>query len=150
MNAEHRCAVYQFFAADDSLLYVGISVHPGKRFSQHERTKPWFSDVATIKVTYYPDRDQAYANEQMLIHTLHPRYTNFEDHPRFVAPYQTIVFGIVPKDPTHYMAKKTHCLRGHRFDSINTYISPKGYRACRECVRLRNEANKNHRKTLQL
>jgi 5-methylcytosine-specific restriction endonuclease McrA len=29
---------------------------------------------------------------------------------------------------------KTHCLRGHLFDEVNTYRSPKGYRACRKCM----------------
>jgi hypothetical protein len=30
-------------------------------------------------------------------------------------------------------AAKTQCLRGHRFDSPNTYITPDGRRQCRTC-----------------
>jgi hypothetical protein len=32
---------------------------------------------------------------------------------------------------------KTHCSNGHEFKSENIYITPKGYRQCREC-RLKN------------
>lgn len=35
-------------------------------------------------------------------------------------------------------ARKTECLRGHPFDSANTYITPStGSRQCKACVRLR-------------
>src|SRR5690606_25514514 len=33
-------------------------------------------------------------------------------------------------------ARKTHCLRGHPFDEVNTYQHPR-MRACRECRRIR-------------
>lgn len=32
-------------------------------------------------------------------------------------------------------AAQTHCLRGHAFDLLNTYISAVGTRKCRECMR---------------
>ncbi len=32
-------------------------------------------------------------------------------------------------------AAKTHCLRGHPFDEINTYRYPRGVRSCRICMR---------------
>ncbi len=41
--------------------------------------------------------------------------------------------------PTAKNARKTHCLRGHPFDEENTYITPKGYRSCRACARIRAE-----------
>jgi hypothetical protein len=28
---------------------------------------------------------------------------------------------------------KTHCIRGHPFDEVNTYINPRGERQCRAC-----------------
>lgn len=34
-------------------------------------------------------------------------------------------------------AKKTHCIRGHEFNDINTYFTPSGGRACRPCRRFR-------------
>lgn len=39
-----------------------------------------------------------------------------------------------PSDQPHYNSTKTHCVRGHPFDSVNTYIHPKtGKRQCRAC-----------------
>lgn len=38
---------------------------------------------------------------------------------------------------THIHARKTHCKRGHPFTAINTYVTKKGWRRCRECRHLR-------------
>jgi hypothetical protein len=32
-------------------------------------------------------------------------------------------------------SRKTHCLRGHAYDAANTYVDPRGERACRTCKR---------------
>lgn len=38
------------------------------------------------------------------------------------------------KKKRHINTKKTHCIRGHAFDSENTYFYPDGHRGCRACV----------------
>lgn len=40
--------------------------------------------------------------------------------------------------PTAKLAQKTHCLRGHPLDLLNTIRHKGGRRGCRECQRLRN------------
>jgi WhiB family transcriptional regulator, redox-sensing transcriptional regulator len=35
----------------------------------------------------------------------------------------------------HPNASKTHCKRGHPFDTENTYYTPGGHRRCRTCLR---------------
>lgn len=42
--------------------------------------------------------------------------------------------------PSAINARKTHCLRGHAFDEVNTYWRPKG-RDCKECYKVRRKAN---------
>ncbi|MFG3037803.1 HNH endonuclease signature motif containing protein [Streptomyces sp. NPDC048330] len=37
--------------------------------------------------------------------------------------------------PTAINARKVRCLRGHPFDTANTYVRPNGARACRACRR---------------
>jgi hypothetical protein len=32
-------------------------------------------------------------------------------------------------------ARQTHCLRGHPFDGVNSYVSSRGKRECRACIR---------------
>jgi WhiB family transcriptional regulator, redox-sensing transcriptional regulator len=36
---------------------------------------------------------------------------------------------------SHPQASKTHCKRGHHFDTANTYYTPDGHRRCRTCLR---------------
>lgn len=38
-----------------------------------------------------------------------------------------------------YWRSKTHCKGGHPFNEINTYLTPKGNRVCRQCQRDRRE-----------
>lgn len=39
--------------------------------------------------------------------------------------------------------KKTHCLRGHEFTMVNTYMSKTGnYRMCKACQKIRRETNR--------
>lgn len=42
-----------------------------------------------------------------------------------------------------YPARKTHCVNGHLYDEKNTYITPEGKRACREC---RNQRGRDRRR----
>jgi hypothetical protein len=41
----------------------------------------------------------------------------------------------VPVGKGAHNKAKTECSRGHLFDEANTYITPKGYRQCRTCIR---------------
>ena len=34
--------------------------------------------------------------------------------------------------------RKTHCPAGHPYDAVNTYVTPRGDRKCRECMRRHN------------
>lgn len=36
---------------------------------------------------------------------------------------------------------KTHCPHGHPYTEENTYVCTRGFRACRECQRIRNKRN---------
>lgn len=37
----------------------------------------------------------------------------------------------------HHNTVKTHCPRGHAYDALNTYVTPRGLRNCRTCSRER-------------
>lgn len=39
------------------------------------------------------------------------------------------------RNGTHFLARRTHCSKGHEFTPDNTYRRPTGRRACRECRR---------------
>ena len=41
---------------------------------------------------------------------------------------------------THRNARKTHCMHGHAFDAVNTYVTTQGGRRCRACRSVRRFA----------
>lgn len=67
-------AVYEWFDADDRLLYVGISEHVARRAGEHEQVKQWWADVARSRVTHYSTRAEAQEVERVLIRHLKPLY----------------------------------------------------------------------------
>ncbi|WP_062434940.1 GIY-YIG nuclease family protein [Herbidospora daliensis] len=67
-------SLYRLFAADGSLLYVGIGGNPGRRFEQHRSDKPWWGDVASMTIEHHPTREAALAAELQAIKTENPRH----------------------------------------------------------------------------
>ncbi len=45
----------------------------------------------------------------------------------------------------HY-AQKTHCPRGHPYDSVNTYVAPRGDRMCRACMVIRQRDRRSRKR----
>lgn len=71
---EGRAAVYRFYAADDTLLYVGVTQRIGTRWTNHEKEKPWWPQVARQAVVWYDTRVEALAVETEAIKTELPKY----------------------------------------------------------------------------
>jgi predicted GIY-YIG superfamily endonuclease len=69
---EERAAVYRFFAADDTLLYVGVTQRFGTRWSNHAKQKPWWPQVARQTVAWYDTRTEALSVETEAIKTEEP------------------------------------------------------------------------------
>ena len=67
-------AVYRLYAADGSLLYVGISNQPEIRWQQHALEKRWWPEVAAKDTFWYDDRDTAAAEEMRAIVSEDPRH----------------------------------------------------------------------------
>lgn len=61
------------------------------------------------------------------------------DHMQVVSHRENTLRG---HGPSATNARKTKCCNGHDFDETNTYITPKGARQCRACVR---EAGRRYR-----
>lgn len=66
--------LYRLFAADGTLLYVGIAGNPGRRWEQHAGLKPWWGDVARTTLEHFPSRVQAAEAELKAIRAERPRY----------------------------------------------------------------------------
>ena len=46
-------------------------------------------------------------------------------------------------------AKKTHCLRGHKYDEVNTYWDKSGHRYCLACNRVASREYQRRRRRLE-
>lgn len=66
--------LYRLHNADGALLYVGITSTVTERMATHERTKPWWSEVASIDIEYFATRQAALAAERAAIVSEQPRY----------------------------------------------------------------------------
>lgn len=47
--------LYRFYDREDALLYIGLTINPGRRMEKHRATKPWWSDVARIEMEQHLD-----------------------------------------------------------------------------------------------
>jgi hypothetical protein len=72
--------LYRHFAADGSLLYVGISHSTARRLQQHRIFAPWFKKIARIDVQHFETREAARAAEKQAIVTERPLH-NVADKP---------------------------------------------------------------------
>lgn len=68
------CTLYRMYDKEGALLYVGISGNVLLRIMQHQVSKPWFDDVATVDIQKFPSKAIALAKETEAIQTEAPRY----------------------------------------------------------------------------
>lgn len=62
-----RCALYRHFDADDQLLYVGISIRPGARLSEHLAGSHWADQIANVSLEWFDDIVSAFNAERAAI-----------------------------------------------------------------------------------
>lgn len=66
--------LYRMFSVTDELLYIGKTINPPQRFTDHRGTKSWWRDIADITLTHFSSHDELIAAETYAITTEHPRY----------------------------------------------------------------------------
>ena len=69
-----RHVVYRFYDADREVLYIGITINPPARFTQHQVSKTWWDDVARITLEKHPSRESALLAEREAIITERPHH----------------------------------------------------------------------------
>lgn len=71
---DQQHCLYRFWDESGALLYVGITCDPGRRWPEHMRTKPWWTQIATITVETHRNRAAVLAAESTAISTEGPCY----------------------------------------------------------------------------
>lgn len=77
----HDHALYRLYDESGQLLYVGISVDPGKRLAQHRSDKKWWSEVSNITIQPMATRKVALAAEREAIKDERPVYNLVHNEP---------------------------------------------------------------------
>lgn len=66
--------LYRFYDIDSRLLYVGITKNPAARFQQHEQSKDWWDQVASITLEQHASRQALMDAERAAIIAEQPAY----------------------------------------------------------------------------
>jgi hypothetical protein len=66
--------LYRLYNRAGSLLYVGITDNVFRRWKEHSRDKPWWTEVHKFTQDWYPDRASVEAAERHAITTERPSY----------------------------------------------------------------------------
>jgi hypothetical protein len=74
MSADCPTSLYRHFAADGSLLYVGISLSWPTRTKAHAASSGWFGSVAKVEIEHLPSREAALTAEREAIRRERPRF----------------------------------------------------------------------------
>lgn len=78
--------VYDFYDNRGTLLYIGITSSPERRFASHEANSTWMEFATTYRVTRFATRDDAKSAEKAWIETCRPLFNvEYNDHPDRVA-----------------------------------------------------------------
>jgi len=75
-------AVYRMFNIQKELIYIGCTGRLAKRFHQHAQIKDWASEIATVAVTWYQDRQEAFTAEGQGIFDEAPKYNMKRGDPK--------------------------------------------------------------------
>lgn len=78
--ADGRTSLYRYYDENGVLLYVGITGRGLSRNVEHNKSKPWWSNVRRQEVDHYPDRARALAAERAAIRQYRPPY-NIQHNP---------------------------------------------------------------------
>lgn len=75
-------ALYRYFDADDTLLYIGIAQDLAHRENGHIKSSVWMQLTARSTIERFPDRPEALAAEREAIETEHPIFNiQYNDSP---------------------------------------------------------------------
>lgn len=59
-----KCALYRHYDADGNLLYVGITINPGRRGKDHAKSSAWVEFAAREESVWFDSEEDAKAAER--------------------------------------------------------------------------------------
>jgi hypothetical protein len=78
---EKQTSLYRHFAADGSLLYVGISLSWPARTRSHSHSSTWFEQVVRVEIEQFLSREAALEAERSAIKSERPKFNVIHNRP---------------------------------------------------------------------
>lgn len=89
MTAEPH-SLYRFFDAGGTLLYIGRTINPGRRWREHEKSAHWYPAVASVTREVFPTAEAVSLAERAAIVAEGPLY-NIAHNPGAVPPTRPLM-----------------------------------------------------------
>src|SRR5664280_15622 len=83
--------VYQYFAANGALIYVGVTSRGIRRLHEHAESKPWWTLATGCTLEHFSNREDALERERHLIAMFRPPY-NQQHNPEAHIPLDERVY----------------------------------------------------------
>lgn len=74
MKKHPKCYLYQLYNKNKQIIYIGITKNINRRLNDHNRKKPWASEINYIEVTEFISESEAMIYETYQISNLKPKY----------------------------------------------------------------------------
>jgi hypothetical protein len=112
--------LYRLFSADSDLLYVGISNAPMTRFESHS-VRPWWPDVAEIRLEHFADRAAALDAERVAIRDERPLH-NVQGAVRVVDPVDSVDSVVVTARVSSETYEALRSIADRNYRSISSHV----------------------------
>lgn len=77
--------LYRFFNANGDLLYIGVTANAHRRITDHRDEKEWWTEIQTITLEHFPDRDSVLKAERAAIKAELPLYNVVHNRDALIA-----------------------------------------------------------------
>lgn len=112
-------ALYRVRGENALLLYIGISDNFGRRWKEHAKRQPWWSEMRSLSVDrWYGSRAEAEAAEAAAIKAEQPKYNKTHAAPMrrqrvTVNPYPILVQAVAQREKPHLEYCETCTIGAH-------------------------------------
>ncbi|MEU9470456.1 GntR family transcriptional regulator [Streptomyces avermitilis] len=93
-ESPERTALYRLYGADDTLLYVGISLEPDQRLKKHRWTQRWGDLIARQEIEWFDTWAAAESAERQAVQVERPIHNGTHNHP--LAPFVAADWPTIP------------------------------------------------------